>query len=84
MQLKTITLKNINLLSALVLGAVFTVNAQQVKIDGVAVVVGKNIVLNSDIDKFKQEIELRSEGKVQISDCEMLEELMQQKLLNFK
>ncbi|QNM86751.1 peptidylprolyl isomerase [Polaribacter pectinis] len=55
--------------------------AQKVKIDGVAVVVGKNIVLDSDIDKFKQEIELRSEGKVAITDCEMLEELMQQKLL---
>ncbi|TYP98714.1 periplasmic chaperone for outer membrane proteins SurA [Tenacibaculum adriaticum] len=81
MQLKTITLKNISLLSTLLLGAIFTVNAQQIKIDGVAVVVGKNIVLDSDIDKFKQEIELRSEGKVKVSDCEMLEELMQQKLL---
>ena len=30
----------------------------------VAVVVGKNVVLDSDIDKFKQEVELRSEGKV--------------------
>ncbi len=56
-------------------------NAQKVKIDGVAVVIGKNIVLDSDIEKFKQEVELRSEGKVTISDCEMLEELMQQKLL---
>ncbi|MCG1036426.1 peptidylprolyl isomerase [Polaribacter sargassicola] len=56
-------------------------SAQKTKIDGVAVVIGKNIVLDSDIDKFKQEIETRSEGKVQITDCEMLEELMQQKLL---
>ena len=55
--------------------------AQKTKIDGVAVVIGKNIVLDSDIDKFKQEIELRSEGKVKITDCEMLEELMQQKLM---
>jgi peptidyl-prolyl cis-trans isomerase SurA len=56
-------------------------SAQKIKIDGVAVVIGKNIVLDSDIDKFKQEIEQRSEGKVKITDCEMLEELMQQKLL---
>ena len=56
-------------------------SAQKIKIDGVAVVIGKNIVLNSDIDKFKQEVELRSEGKVKITDCEMLEELMQQKLM---
>ncbi|XRE42006.1 Periplasmic chaperone and peptidyl-prolyl cis-trans isomerase of outer membrane proteins SurA [Tenacibaculum discolor] len=63
------------------LASLTTLNAQGTKIDGVAVVVGKNIVLDSDIDKFKQEVELRSEGKVKISDCEMLEELMQQKLL---
>lgn len=59
-----------------------TAKAQKVKIDGVAVVIGKNIVLESDIDKFKQEVEIRSEGKITISDCEMLEELMQQKLLS--
>ena len=58
------------------------VNAQKnIKIDGVAVVIGKNIVLDSDIAKFKQEVEVRSEGKVTISNCDMLEELMQQKLL---
>ncbi|WP_299052232.1 peptidylprolyl isomerase [uncultured Polaribacter sp.] len=55
--------------------------AQQTKIDGVAVVIGKNIVLDSDIEKFKQEIVVRSEGKITITDCEMLEELMQQKLM---
>ncbi|WP_298778901.1 peptidylprolyl isomerase [uncultured Polaribacter sp.] len=55
--------------------------AQRVKIDGVTVVIGKNIVLDSDIQKFKQEVAVRSEGKIEISDCEMLEELMQQKLL---
>tara|TARA_R110002073_G_scaffold336347_4_gene532442 strand:+ start:69 stop:1448 length:1380 start_codon:yes stop_codon:yes gene_type:complete len=56
-------------------------NAQKIKIDGVGVVVGKNIVLNSDIEKFKLEIENNSEGKIKISDCEMLEQLMLQKLL---
>jgi len=80
MQLKTIILKNISI-TAFVLGTIFTANAQKVKIDGVAVVVGENIVLDSDVEKFKQEVELRSEGKVSISDCEMLEELMEQKLL---
>ncbi|MBS9774407.1 MAG: peptidylprolyl isomerase [Tenacibaculum sp.] len=80
MQLKTKHLKNISILTTLFLSSFFTINAQT-KIDGVAVVVGKNIVLDSDIDKFKQEIELRSEGKMKISNCEMLEELMKQKLL---
>ena len=32
---------------------------QRIKVDGIAVVVGKNIVLNSDIDKFKKELEQR-------------------------
>lgn len=81
MQLKTINLKNISLALGVLLTSVCTINAQNTKIDGVAVVVGKNIVLDSDIDKFKKEIEQRSEGKVKISNCDMLEELMKQKLL---
>ncbi|WP_111707943.1 peptidylprolyl isomerase [Lutibacter citreus] len=57
-------------------------NAQErIKVDGVAVVVGKNIVLDSDIDKFKKELQQRMEGKLEISDCEILEEIMNQKLL---
>lgn len=84
MQQKTTILKNIKIT---LLTAFFGLTAmasfgQKIKIDGVAVVVGKNIVLDSDIEKFKQEVEVRSEGKIKISDCEMLEELMQQKLLS--
>ncbi len=80
-QLETINLKNIKILLFLLVAGLFTLQAQRTKIDGVAVVVGENIVLDSDIDKFKKEIELRSEGKVSITNCEMLEELMEQKLL---
>lgn len=79
MQLRIMNLKSISLL--VILATISNTYAQKNKIDGVAVVVGKNIVLDSDIDKFKQEVELRSEGKVKVSDCEMLEELMEQKLL---
>ncbi|MDG1040145.1 MAG: peptidylprolyl isomerase [Polaribacter sp.] len=61
---------------------VSTAQAQMNKIDGVDVVVGKNVVLSSDIAKFKLDIEQRSEGKIKISDCEMLEQLMLQKLLS--
>ena len=84
MQQKTTTLKSIKLcLFTIFLSMmVIPLQAQKVKIDGVAVVIGKNIVLESDIDKFKQEVEIRSEGKITIKDCEMLEELMQQKLLS--
>ena len=80
MQFKIKFLKFINLLLfILVFNQVIT--AQKVKIDAVGVVVGKNIVLDSDIEKFKLELENSSEGKIQISDCEMLEQLMLQKLL---
>ncbi len=78
MLLKTTPLKNIISIAILLIAT--TINAQE-KIDGVAVVVGKNIVLDSDISKFKKEVELKSQGKVKISDCDMLEELMKQKLL---
>jgi len=58
-----------------------TAKFEKIKVDGVAVVVGKNIVLDSDIDKFKKELQQRIEGKIDITDCEMLEELMIQKLI---
>lgn len=61
--------------------AALSMQAQKIKIDGVGVVVGKNIVLDSDIAKFKLELETNSERKIKISDCEMLEQLMLQKLL---
>jgi len=53
----------------------------KIKVDGVAVVVGENVVLDSDVQKFKEEIISKSEGKITLSDCEMLEEIMIQKLL---
>ncbi|MDB2385298.1 peptidylprolyl isomerase [Polaribacter sp.] len=83
MQQRTTILKHIKITLSIVLCFAFgfTVQAQKTKIDGVSVVIGKNIVLDSDIEKFKFEIEQKSEGRIEISDCEMLEELMQQKLL---
>ena len=56
-----------------------SLKAQQ-KIDGVAVVIGKNIVLESDVEKFKQEIKSR-ENQKKMSDCEILETIMTRKLL---
>jgi|TARA_B110000305_G_C19457943_1_gene652220 peptidyl-prolyl cis-trans isomerase SurA len=87
MRLKNNILKNIKMIKNILMLAIvmLTVNSfsqERVKVDGVSVVVGKNIVLYSDIDNFKKEVELRSEGQVVISDCEMLEEIMMQKLLS--
>ncbi len=54
---------------------------EKVKIDGVATVVGDNIVLDSEIDAFKQELIQQSGGQIEITDCEMLEQIMNRKLL---
>ncbi|MGB5363472.1 MAG: peptidylprolyl isomerase, partial [Aureibaculum sp.] len=54
---------------------------EKVKLDGVATVVGKNIVLDSEIAAYKLDLERQSEGKVDISDCDMLEQIMNRKLL---
>ena len=59
-----------------------TININRVKLDGVATVVGKNIVLDSEIAAFKLELEQQSEGKMDVSDCEMLEQIMNRKLLS--
>ena len=86
MQLKIKNLKDINMIKkglilTCLLLTINTFSQERIKVDGVAVVVGKNIVLDSDIEKFKIEIEQRSEGRITISDCEMLEEIMSQKWL---
>jgi len=72
----------------------FVINAQEetqldtistqdrVKLDGVATVIGKNIVLDSEIAAYKLELEQQSEGKVDVSDCDMLEQIMNRKLLS--
>lgn len=61
---------------------IFTVFSQEkIKVDGVIAVVGKNIVLQSDIEKFKIELEQTGEAPSNITDCEILEQIMQQKLI---
>ena len=86
MQEKNNKLKHIKMIKNSILIAflfifIGTKAQERIKVDGVAVVVGKNIVLDSDIDKFKKELEQRSEGKIDITDCEILEEIMIQKLI---
>jgi peptidyl-prolyl cis-trans isomerase SurA len=64
------------------MACVLQIQAQEkIKIDGVATVVGDNIVLDSEIDAFKQELIQQSGGQAEISDCEMLERIMNRKLL---
>lgn len=54
---------------------------ERIKIDGVAAVVGDKIILDSDIVKYKQEIESRAKGKQSFNDCDIMEDIMTQKLL---
>lgn len=51
------------------------------KVDGVAVVIGKNVILDSDIEVYRKELESQSDNKIDITDCEMLEQVMKRKLL---
>jgi len=90
MQKRKINLKFIKMKNLLVLIALFCVvglsaqekqNDGRIKIDGVAVVVGKNIVLASDIDKARKELESQSNRKVEVSDCDLLEDIMTRKLI---
>ncbi len=86
MQLVKNNLNNIKMIKKIFIVTllIFSVqlNAQKkVKVDGVATVIGKNIVLDSEIDAFKQELIQQSGGKIEISDCEMLEQIMNRKLL---
>lgn len=80
-KLKHIKMKKISVLVAMLFIFLGVKAQERIKIDGVAVVVGKNIVLDSDIDKFKKELKQRMEGKLDITDCEILEEIMTQKLI---
>lgn len=78
-------MKNINLRKYLFLlltiSGLSVFSQQRIKVDGVIAVIGKHIVLQSDIQKFKIELEQSGENVSAISDCEIMEQMMQQKLL---
>ncbi len=74
-------IKGRNLLWLMLFGFMTATAQQKIKIDGVAAVVGDKIILDSDIVKYKQEIENRTEGKTTFKNCEIMEDIMTQKLL---
>ncbi len=51
------------------------------KVDGIAAVVGDQIVLNSEIDQMKLQLKQQGIKMEQMKDCEILETLMQEKML---
>lgn len=74
-------IKSYHLICLVVLSLNNVFAQDKIKIDGVAAVVGDKIILDSDVVKYKQEIESRAEGKVTFNDCEIMEDVMSQKLL---
>ena len=61
----------------------FSANAQstrRVKIDGVTAVVGDYVILDSDIEKLKVDIENQGAAAGEISDCQLLGKLMEDRL----
>ena len=54
---------------------------ERIKLDGVVAVVGKNVVLHSDIAKYKLELEQSGESSASLTSCQILEQMMEQKLL---
>ena len=73
-------LRNI-LLSGILLSAAFTVTAQDKVVDQIVAIVGSNPILKSDIETQAQQMQaegVTSEGDIK---CEILEALLEQKLL---
>ncbi len=65
----------------LVITSLQSMAQKRVKIDGVAAVVGKNIVLYSEVTAAKLQLDQENEGKSNISECTILEKIMNDKLL---
>ncbi len=82
MQLKMENLKYMNKLFAFVCIGLLAINiqAQKKKIDGVAAVVGKNIVLYSEVKAAKMQVEQENENS-KITECEIIEKILTDKLL---
>ncbi|GLB52228.1 peptidylprolyl isomerase [Neptunitalea chrysea] len=57
-----------------------TVKRQRVKVDGVAAVVGDYIILDSDIQKTYQGLKAQGVSKSELSHCNLLGKLMEDKL----
>src|SRR5690554_4120584 len=87
MRLKTINMKFINskkiLFGTMALAFSSILFAQQSpkekRIDGVVAVVGEHVILDSDIDKMYLEIKSRSMDITEVSRCEILGMLMEDK-----
>ncbi len=83
MQIKMDNMKYLNKVLVLILLTItFQLSAQEhTKIDGVAAVVGKNIVLYSEVRAAKMQLDQESKGKSNYSECKIIEKILNDKLL---
>ncbi len=58
----------------------YSQSTRRVKIDGVTAVVGDYVILDSDIEKLKVDIENQGAAAGEISDCQLLGKLMEDRL----
>ncbi len=58
-----------------------TAQQKKIKIDGIAAVVGDQIVLDSEIDQLKIQLKQQGLKEDKLDDCQILETLMQEKML---
>ncbi len=83
MQIKKDNMKFINkaILFIAVVTSLQTIAQKRTKIDGVAAVVGKNIVLYSEVKAAKLQLDQENEGKSTITECAIIEKIINDKLL---
>lgn len=83
MQIKKDNMKFINkiILFIAVIASLQSIAQKRTKIDGVAAVVGKNIVLYSEVKAAKLQLDQENEGKSKITECAIIEKIINDKLL---
>ena len=82
-QIKMENMKFINkvIIFSTLISTLYTVAQEKVKIDGVAAVVGKNIVLYSEVKAAKKQVEKDESTKSKYTECNIIEKILNDKLL---
>ncbi len=73
--------KNIILILLLSLAQLILAQQNRIKVDGIAAVVGDQIVLNSELNQLKIQLKQQGIDTRNLNDCKILERLLQDKLL---
>jgi len=74
-------IKNIFIIILLLGANLLQAQEKRIKVDGIAAVVGNQIVLDSEVEQFKIQLKQQGLDVKDMNDCKILERLMQDKLL---